>query len=60
MCDVFAGETLPYATNTLAAEVILVFLLAGVEALRLFFGKYHSTTILHKQMKVVICHLFCA
>lgn len=33
-------ETLPYADNVLPAEVILVFILAGIEALRLFFGKY--------------------
>jgi len=34
-----SGETLPYADNVLVAEVILVFVLAGIEALRLFFGK---------------------
>ena len=33
------GETLPYATGVLPAEVCLVFILAGIEALRLFFGK---------------------
>ena len=35
------GETLPYASNVLAAEIILLFLLGIVEALRLFFGEFH-------------------
>lgn len=38
--DELVDETLPYADNVLPAEVILVFILAGIEALRLFFGKY--------------------
>lgn len=39
-------ETLPYADNVLPAEVILVFILAGIEALRLFFGKYKLKQII--------------
>ena len=35
-----AGETLPFGNGVLAAEIILVFLMAGIEMLRLFFGKY--------------------
>ncbi|GFR59253.1 transmembrane protein 216 [Elysia marginata] len=38
------GETLPYASNVLAAEVILLFLLAAVEAPRLFFGRRGNLT----------------
>merc|ERR1711860_225523 len=41
---VFKGETLPYASNVLAAEIILLFLLAAVEAFRLFFGKKGNLT----------------
>ena len=37
---VVLGETLPYASNALAAEVALVFILSGVEALRLCMGMY--------------------
>ncbi|KAK0052573.1 transmembrane protein 216 [Biomphalaria pfeifferi] len=50
---VFKGETLPYATNVLAAEVILLFLLAIVEALRLFFGKRGNLT--EQIMGVLVC-----
>ncbi|CAL1540302.1 unnamed protein product, partial [Lymnaea stagnalis] len=50
---VFKGETLPYATNVLAAEVILLFLLAMVEALRLFFGKRGNLT--EQIMGVLVC-----
>ncbi|XP_071113905.1 transmembrane protein 216-like [Haliotis cracherodii] len=52
---VFKGETLQYATNTLAAEVILVFLLAGVEALRLFFGQKGNLT--EQTVGVIVCVL---
>ncbi|XP_076466464.1 transmembrane protein 216-like isoform X2 [Babylonia areolata] len=41
---VFKGETLPFADGVLAAEIILVFLMAGVELLRLFFGKKGNLT----------------
>jgi len=33
------AETLPYANGVLPAEIILVFILAAIEALRLFFGE---------------------
>ncbi|KAL8595347.1 hypothetical protein ACOMHN_020100 [Nucella lapillus] len=41
---VFKGESLPFADGVLAAEIILVFLLAAVEMLRLFFGKKGNLT----------------
>ncbi|ESO85753.1 hypothetical protein LOTGIDRAFT_204590 [Lottia gigantea] len=41
---IFKAETLPFASNTLAAEVILVFLLAALEGLRLFFGRKGNLT----------------
>ncbi|KAK6171497.1 transmembrane protein 216 [Patella vulgata] len=41
---IFKAETLPFASNTLAAEIILVFLLAGLEGLRLFFGRKGNLT----------------
>lgn len=48
MCEllifVFKGETLPFADGVLAAEIILVFLMAGVEALRIFFGQKGNLT----------------
>ncbi|XP_052244334.1 transmembrane protein 216-like isoform X2 [Dreissena polymorpha] len=40
----YKGETLPYANGVLAAEVILVFILAGIEALRLFFARKGNLT----------------
>ena len=33
------GETLPYADGVLPAEIILLIVLAAIEAFRLFFGK---------------------
>ena len=33
------GETLPYADGVLPAEIILLFVLAAIEAFRLFFGE---------------------
>ncbi|KAK3734948.1 hypothetical protein RRG08_038972 [Elysia crispata] len=50
---VFKGETLPYASNVLAAEVILLFLLAAVEALRLFFGRRGNLT--EQILGVLVC-----
>ncbi|XP_005109190.1 transmembrane protein 216 isoform X2 [Aplysia californica] len=41
---VFKGETLPYASNVLAAEILLLFLLAIIEGLRLFFGRRGNLT----------------
>ncbi|KAK3585673.1 hypothetical protein CHS0354_020239 [Potamilus streckersoni] len=41
---VYKGETLPYAYGVLAAEVILVFILAGIEALRIFFASKGNLT----------------
>ncbi|KAK7107595.1 transmembrane protein 216-like [Littorina saxatilis] len=41
---IFKGETLPFADGVLAAEIILVFLMAGVEILRIFFGKKGNLT----------------
>ncbi|KAJ8315020.1 hypothetical protein KUTeg_007170 [Tegillarca granosa] len=41
---IFKGETLPYAENVLPAEVILVFILAGIEALRIFFAQKGNLT----------------
>ncbi|XP_064618148.1 transmembrane protein 216-like [Liolophura sinensis] len=40
----FKGETLPFPSSVLAAEVILLFILAGIEALRLFFGQKGNLT----------------
>ncbi|KAL5010936.1 hypothetical protein ScPMuIL_013241 [Solemya velum] len=40
----FKGESLPYATNVLPAEIILVFILAGLEALRIFFARKGNLT----------------
>lgn len=50
---VFKGETLPYASNVLAAEIILLFLLAAVEALRLFFGRRGNLT--EQILGVLVC-----
>ncbi|XP_048766778.1 transmembrane protein 216-like [Ostrea edulis] len=41
---VYKGENLPYADNVLPAEVILVFILAGIEALRIFFAQKGNLT----------------
>ncbi|XP_052087805.1 transmembrane protein 216-like [Mytilus californianus] len=41
---IFKGESLPYAENVLPAEVILVFLLAAIEALRIFFAQKGNLT----------------
>ncbi|XP_022294102.1 transmembrane protein 216-like [Crassostrea virginica] len=41
---VYKNETLPYADNVLPAEVILVFILAGIEALRIFFAQKGNLT----------------
>ena len=32
------GQLLPYPSGVLAAEIILLFILAGLEVLRIFFG----------------------
>ncbi|KAL4233582.1 hypothetical protein ACF0H5_008263 [Mactra antiquata] len=40
----YKGETLPYANGVLPAEIILVFILAGIEALRLFFARKGNLT----------------
>ncbi|XP_041354806.1 transmembrane protein 216-like [Gigantopelta aegis] len=53
---IFKGETLPYATNALAAEVVLVFILAGVEALRLCMGGKGNLT--ENALSVISCLLF--
>lgn len=46
---------LPYPTaSVLAAEIILVILMAGLEALRLFFGKYTFVTV-QKGVCTVVC-----
>ncbi|CAG5131564.1 unnamed protein product [Candidula unifasciata] len=50
---VFKGQTLPYASNVLAAEIILLFLLAIVEALRLFFGQKGNLT--EQIVGVLVC-----
>lgn len=34
---------MPYADGVLPAEVILVFILVGIEALRLFFGRIFAS-----------------
>jgi hypothetical protein len=47
------GETLPYANGVLPAEVCLVFILAGIEALRLFFGKEILCTIWQCHVKPI-------
>lgn len=48
LCEIliyaYKNETLPYADNVLPAEVILVFILAGIEALRLFFAQKGNLT----------------
>ncbi|XP_060069668.1 transmembrane protein 216-like [Ylistrum balloti] len=41
---IFKGETLPYADNVLLAEVILLFVLAAIEALRIFFAQKGNLT----------------
>uniref|UniRef100_A0A0B7A0W5 Transmembrane protein 216 n=1 Tax=Arion vulgaris TaxID=1028688 RepID=A0A0B7A0W5_9EUPU len=50
---VFKGQTLPYASNVLAAEIILLFILAIVEALRLFFGRKGNLT--EQIVGVLVC-----
>ena len=46
MCYVVAtllsGENLPYPPGVLAAEIILLFVMVGIEAIRIFFGKVLS------------------
>jgi len=41
---VFKAETLPYPQGGLAAEVVLLVILSGLEVLRLFFGKKGNLT----------------
>merc|ERR1712004_63099 len=41
---IFKGVTLPFPNGAIAAEVILVLLLAGMEAIRLFFGQKGNLT----------------
>ncbi|XP_025099290.1 transmembrane protein 216-like isoform X2 [Pomacea canaliculata] len=36
---VYKGETLPFGSGVLAAEIILIFLMVGIESFRIFFGK---------------------
>ena len=43
------GETLPYPRGVLGAEVVLLFILAGLEAIRIFFGSFHN----------IIMNFFC-
>ena len=42
---VLPGENLPYPSGVLAAEIILLFILAGLEAVRIFFGKALTCTL---------------
>ena len=39
----FPGQVLPYPEGVFAAELLLLFVMAGLEAIRLFFGGYLST-----------------
>ena len=41
---IFKGQTLPYPPNVLLAEVILLFIMAGLEAIRLFLGMKGNLT----------------
>jgi len=38
--DLFLGQVLPYPPGVFGAEMLLLFVLAGLEAIRLFFGEY--------------------
>jgi len=40
---VFAGISFPYKGEALAAEIILIFDLAGLEAVRIFLGMYNKS-----------------
>ena len=42
----FAGISLPYKGEALAAEIILIFILAGLEAVRIFLGMYNKSFFL--------------
>jgi len=37
----FLGFSFPYKGEALAAEIILIFILAGLEAVRIFLGMFH-------------------
>jgi len=44
LCYVFKGQTLPFPESGLLAEVILLFILGGLEYIRLFFGMKGNLT----------------
>ncbi|XP_013400374.1 transmembrane protein 216 isoform X2 [Lingula anatina] len=50
---IFKGETLPYPNGVLAAEVVLLFFLGGLESLRIFFGQKGNLT--ERMLTVVLC-----
>jgi len=41
LCIVFSGISFTYEGEALAAEIILIFILAGLEAVRIFLGTYN-------------------
>jgi len=38
----FAGMSFPYDSEALGAEIILIFILAGLEAVRIFLGMHNK------------------
>jgi len=38
---VLSGFSFPYQGEALAAEIILIFILAGLQAVRIFLGMFH-------------------
>ena len=39
------GFFFPYKGEALAAEIILIFILAGLQAVRIFFGMFYNYTV---------------
>ncbi|KAK2184569.1 hypothetical protein NP493_260g03061 [Ridgeia piscesae] len=46
-------QVLPYPPGVFGAEMLLLFVLAGLEAIRLFFGKKGNLT--ERSLSVVLC-----
>ncbi|CAH1794529.1 unnamed protein product [Owenia fusiformis] len=50
---IYKGETLPFPPSALGGEVTLLFILAGIEAIRIFFGQKGNLT--ERMVAVVLC-----